>query len=149
MTYPREPERKPIRILIVDGNADFLQVATDFLQRRLGLHVVGTLTRVQDSLAWIRSLDPHVILLDLDTPGHAGLESIPHLKATMPGVSIIALTLSSSSAYEGAARAAGADALVSKAALLCDLLPAIRQVSGSGIFQADRIVPGIVPAAGP
>jgi len=62
-------------------------------------------------------------------PGLSGLETIPRLRAMLPEVSIIALTLLDAKVYRQAALAAGADDFVPKANLSTDLLPAIRRVA--------------------
>lgn len=116
------------RVLLVDDNKDFLRVATEFLQRSAQVLVVGAVCGAEDALARVESLQPQVILIDLEMPGLTGLETIPRLRSLMPFVGIIALSLSDSSAWRQAALAAGADDLVSKSALLSDLLPAIWEV---------------------
>jgi CheY-like chemotaxis protein len=70
-----------------------------------------------------------VILLDLDMPDLAGLEAMQQLRDMVPGVPIIALTSLDGYAPVGAARAAGARDVVSKASLTTDLLPAIQRAT--------------------
>ncbi|MFC2037186.1 response regulator transcription factor [Chloroflexota bacterium] len=115
------------QILLVDANADFLHVATGFLQRYGDLHVVGAVGGAEEALAQAQDLQPHVVLLDLDMPNLTGLRTIPRLRELLPRVGIITLALSNGSAYREAALAAGADDFVSKTALVTELLPAIRR----------------------
>jgi DNA-binding NarL/FixJ family response regulator len=112
----------------VDDNANFLRIATSFLQRYGDLYVVGAVGGAEEALVQAQSLQPHVVLLDLDMPNLTGLRTIPRLRELLPRVGIIALALSNGSAYRQAAMAAGADAFVSKATLVNELLPAIRSV---------------------
>jgi DNA-binding NarL/FixJ family response regulator len=118
-----------ICVLLVDDNEAFLRVATDFVQRHDELIVVGAVCGGEEALAQAQDLRPQVILIGLDRPG---LETISRLRNVLPDVGIIALTLEGDT-YRQAALAAGADDLVRKAALITDLLPAIRRVA-----QADR-----------
>lgn len=120
---------KPISVLLVDDNPTFLQVASRFLQEYHELAIVGTASDGAEALSQIRQLQPHVILLDINMPNRSGLEVIPDLRHTLPGVGIIVLTLLDTNGYEKAALAAGADAFVSKTRLVTDLLPAIRRVA--------------------
>lgn len=117
------------RVLLLDSNADFVEVAAEFLRRHYGLVIVGAFLGYADLLTMVQELQPQVILVDLDTRGSLGLETIPCLRDTLPGAGIIALTLSNSSAYHQAALAAGADDLICKADLTRDLLPAIEQLT--------------------
>jgi DNA-binding NarL/FixJ family response regulator len=112
----------------VDDNEAFRHVATDFLQRHHELTVVGAICGGEEALAQSQDLGPQVILIGLDRPG---LETIPRLRKVLPGVGIIVLTLLEGSAYRQAALAAGADDLVSKAALTTELLPAMLSASKS------------------
>ncbi len=121
---------EPVRILLVDDNPTFLRIATRFLEHERGgeVTVVGTASGGEEALAQAGRLRPHVILLDLMMPGISGLEIIPPLRAMLPDVGIIALTLLDTSSYCAAALAAGADRFVAKSAMSTDLLPAIQQV---------------------
>jgi DNA-binding NarL/FixJ family response regulator len=120
----------PVSVLLVDDNPTFLRIATRFLQEhyRDEVVVVGTAGGGQEALIKARDLRPQVILLDLAMPDLPGLEAIPRLRAALPEVGIIALTVHNSNGYRQAALAAGADEFVSKANLSTDLLPAIRRV---------------------
>jgi two-component system response regulator DesR len=114
------------RVLLVDDNAAFLRVASDFLQRQHELVVVGAIGRGEETLAQAQELRPQVVLIGLD---RSGLEDIRRLRDMLPGVGIIALTLLDDNVYRQAALVAGADDLVRKAELTTDLLPAIRRVT--------------------
>lgn len=125
---------KPISILIVDDNATFLRIAARFLQQSGDVVVVGTARNGHEALAQAQTLNPQVVLMDLAMPGLPGLQAIPHLRARLPEVSVIVLTLLDANSYRSAALAAGADGFVSKAALNTDLIPLIRRIVGN----ADR-----------
>jgi two-component system response regulator DegU len=120
----------PISVLLVDDNSTFLQILARFLRTQYQdeVVVVGTASGGKEALRTSQDLQPQVILLDLAMPDVPGLDVIPVLRTRMPDVIIIALTLWDTDAYREAARAAGADAFVSKASLSTDLLPAIRRL---------------------
>ena len=118
-----------IRVLVVDDNQAFLRIAVDFFQRYRELLVVGAVYGGKEALAQACDLHPQVILIDLDMPGLSGLETIRGLRALMPHVGIIAMSLLNTSGYRQAALATGADGFVSKRNLSTDLLPAIRRVA--------------------
>ena len=129
MSNRPDPKDSKIRVLLVNDNRAFLHAATDFLQRQHELLVVGAIRGYEKALAQARDLQPQVILIGLDAPGLIGLQTIPRLRSTMPGVGIIALTLLDDNAYRQAAMTAGADDLIAKAELTTDLLPAIWRVT--------------------
>jgi CheY-like chemotaxis protein len=119
------------RVLLLDNNAEFLQVVAQFLKRHDGVVTFCALLGCEGLPTLVQELQPQVILVDLDTHGPTGLETIPRLRVMLPGVVIIALTLSSDSAYSKAALAAGADDLICKADLTHKLLPAIERLSSA------------------
>ena len=117
------------RVFLIDDNPDFVKAAVEFLRRRPELILVGTMEGGEQALVQAATTEPQVVLIDLELSGLTDLELIPRLRETLPGVGIIALTLLDSRAYLGAARAAGANAIISKAKLVSDLVPAIRQLT--------------------
>jgi len=120
---------KPISVLLVDDNPNFLRIATRFLQQHDDIVVVGAAGGGREALALARELQPDIVLIDLAMPGLSGLETIPRLRAMLPGVGIIALTMLDTNSYRQAALEAHANDFVPKASLDTDLLPAIRQVA--------------------
>jgi two-component system response regulator DegU len=117
------------RVLLLDDNAEFLEVAAQFLNRHVWVVTCSACSGREELPTLVQEFRPQVILVDLDTHGPTGLESIPRLRVMLPGVGIIAMTLSSDSAYSKAALAAGADDLVCKADLTRELLPAIERLA--------------------
>ena len=118
-----------IRVLLVDDNSTFLDIAARFLAKQEDLDVVGMALGAEEALAVARDERPDVTLIDLAMPTMSGLEAIPLLRAAVPEMGIIALTLLASDSYRRAARSAGADGLVSKTTLKRDLVPAIRRLA--------------------
>jgi DNA-binding NarL/FixJ family response regulator len=119
----------PISVLLVDDNPRFLRIATRFLQEHDDVVVVGAAGGGEEALTLAQDLQPDIVLIDLAMPGLSGLETIPRLRAVLPEVGIIALTVLDTNSYRQAALAAGADDFVPKASLSTELLPAIRRVA--------------------
>jgi len=94
--------------------------------------VVGTAGGGEEALVQAQDLEPDIVVMNLTLENPASLELIPRLRAMLPLVKIIVLTLLDSQAYRKAALAAGADGFLSKASVNTDLLPAIRRVVGTG-----------------
>ncbi len=120
---------KPISVLLVDDNPAFLRIVTRFLQQHDDVVVVGAAGGGEEALALAQDLQPDIVLIDLAMPGLSGLETIPRLRAMLPKVGIIALTVLDTNSYRQAALEAGANDFVPKASLNTDLLLAIRRVA--------------------
>jgi DNA-binding NarL/FixJ family response regulator len=116
-------------VFLVDDSAAFLRAITDHLQQHEDLLVVGVTCSGREALAKALDLRPDVILLDPNLPDLSGLEVIAQLRAILPDVGIIAVTLHRQQADWQAGLQVGADDYVSKHEVLTGLVPAIRRVA--------------------
>lgn len=126
-----------IRIVLMAENGPFLRATKTFIGRHADMKVVGIFNGDGVSLKRTQSLRPEVILLDMDMSGQSGLVTINHLRALLPKVAIIALSLIDSQGFRRATLAAGADELVHKLNLSTELFPAIYQAAYNGRIEGD------------
>ena len=68
-----DPSGVPLRCLIVDDNAPFLEGSADLL-RREGLDVVGVASNSAQAIRLVSELRPDVTLVDVDLGDEDGLE---------------------------------------------------------------------------
>jgi DNA-binding NarL/FixJ family response regulator len=115
-------------LLIVDDNSFFRRVATRFLTQSADLEVVGAASSVEEALVKAEEVRPQVALVDLNMPESSGLALIPRLRAALPDLKIIVLTMWDSEIYRQAALAAGADDFVPKAQINTLLIPALHRL---------------------
>ncbi|XYJ12399.1 hybrid sensor histidine kinase/response regulator [Telluria sp. B2] len=87
-----QPGEKPVKILVVDDNADAAQSMADLLRARR--HVVDVANDGYQALEMIQALDPEVVFLDIGMPGLDGYEVASRVRR-MPGYAhpmLVALT---------------------------------------------------------
>lgn len=121
---------KTIRVLIAEdqpavreGLAAVLAMAGSATKPRLA---VAGLTRCgEEAVRQTRSLTPDALLVDLDTPGTDGFETIRRVKEAMPSVRVIVLSIQNDAAFLLRAWEAGADGIAVKDDGLDVLLRAI------------------------
>ena len=131
---------RPIFVLLVDDNLTFLRIATRFLDAYDDVTVVGAVTDGEQALTQVQDLKPDIVLIDTAMPDLVGgLDFLSRLRAVLPSVGIIALTLIGTDGYQQAALDAGADEVVPKAAMGTDLLAAIRRVRRAGEAWKPRV----------
>jgi DNA-binding NarL/FixJ family response regulator len=82
-----------MRILLVDDHPLFLDGLKTLLTVR-GLEVVGTARDGYEALEKARSLKPDVILMDIEMPKLNGLAATRLIKAELPDIKIVMLTMS-------------------------------------------------------
>ena len=78
------------RVLLVDDEADFLQVLATRLRRR-GLEVAGVSSGAL-ALAHLAEHAVDVVVLDVRMPGEDGIETLKVIKARHPDVQVVVLT---------------------------------------------------------
>lgn len=82
-----------IRVLLVDDHALFIEGLRNLLSSR-GFDVVGTAKDGLEALVKARLLRPELILMDLQMPRCNGLTATRLIKAEMPEIKIVILTMS-------------------------------------------------------
>lgn len=120
-------------ILFIEPNPHFLRAATHLFQQYYTdeLAIVGTLDGGSDIFHQVRTLQPCIVLLDLDRHYLESLHLISQLRAEQPEVGIIALSSHALYDYRQAALSAGAHAFVAKDDLNHALLPAVWHITGT------------------
>jgi DNA-binding NarL/FixJ family response regulator len=110
---------KSIRVLIVDdllqvreGLATMLALAGNASERKI--EVVGFADNGSEALRQAQKILPDVILMDLEMPGLDGYEATRRIKAELPAMHVIILSIHNDSEAQQHARAAGADDFVTK-----------------------------------
>jgi two-component system response regulator DesR len=142
MKNPTDPEQQSrMHILFIAGNPAFRPVVTHFLAECAELNLVDIMPASEKVLAQAQNLRPQVILLDLDTSDRTGLETISDLRALLPEVGIVGLSLLDAEGYRQAVLAAGANDLVLKSNLRTELLPAICRAAQDGWHGQERECP--------
>ncbi len=103
-----------IRILLIDDNQDFLDSAERFLETDPAFCVVGKALSGDRGLEMSRELSPDVVLIDLIMSHTNGIDATRHIKMGQNPPLVIMLTLHEVEVYRLLARAAGADAYITK-----------------------------------
>lgn len=83
-----------ISVLLADDHDLFCEGLAELLRRRPELEVVGRAADGAQAIAMARALMPDVILMDVRMPGVSGLEATRRIKAELPAIRILMLTMS-------------------------------------------------------
>ena len=118
----------PVRIVLVDDNPTFLQVASNFLAGHDGLAIAGVAGSGTEALEAVRELRPDLAVVDLSMPGMGGPEATRLIKALPAPPRLIMLSLCGCAECRLVARTAGADGFVGKAEFGTALVPLITEL---------------------
>jgi DNA-binding NarL/FixJ family response regulator len=132
-----------IRILIADDHPVFRFGLRALLNAMPDTKVVGEVTTGEEVIALADSVQPDVILMDINMPGVNGIEATRRIRETNPDIRILMVTMLEDDSIFAAMRA-GARGYVVKGAEPSEILRAIRAVAdGEAIFSpgiAERLI---------
>jgi len=123
-----ELHRQPVRTLMVDDHAVFLDELAHLLEETSDTNVVGRAASGEDALEQVERLHPDLVLMDLTMPGMGGLEATRRLKSDVAAPRVIVLSLHEDPMYRRAALEVGANGFVPKSKLGTALLPMIHSL---------------------
>jgi DNA-binding NarL/FixJ family response regulator len=138
------------RVFIVDDHA----MVRSGVRAELGQHVtfVGEGADVASAVEGIRTTRPDVVLLDVHLPGGGGRAVLETLRAELPDVKWLALSVSDAAEDVIAVIRAGAKGYVTKTISGPDLLDAVRRVADGDVVFSPRLAGFVLDAfsaAGP
>jgi DNA-binding NarL/FixJ family response regulator len=125
-----------LRILIADDHPLFRKGMRTLLTATADTEVIGEATTGQEVIELAATLQPDVILMDLQMPGVNGIEATRQIVQTSPHIRILVITLFEDDASVFSALRAGARGYVLKDTKEEEMVRAIRAVgSGEAIFS--------------
>jgi DNA-binding NarL/FixJ family response regulator len=119
----------PIRVLLVDDHALFRKGVAELLASERDLRLVGEAGDGGQALEMARDLMPDVVLMDVSMPVIDGLEATRRIKAEIPYVRIVMLTVSDGDRSLVEAVRSGAHGYVPKTVDPQALLDTVRAVA--------------------
>jgi PAS domain S-box-containing protein len=125
-------EADGLRILFADDHKVLRQGLIELVEDQPGIHVVGEAENGRQALDLARELRPDGIVMDVSMPVMNGIEATRRIKAEMPEIRIIGLSMHEEAHVSRMLRLAGADALISKSASAAELLEAICTIAEKG-----------------
>jgi PAS domain S-box-containing protein len=114
-----------IRIVFVDDHKIMRKGLIQLISNQADIQVVGEAADGREAIEKARQLKPNVMVMDVSMPLMDGIEATRHIKAEMPHIRIIGLSMFEDEAVTAAMRRAGADTFISKTASTAKLLQAI------------------------
>jgi DNA-binding NarL/FixJ family response regulator len=123
-----------VRVFIVDDHALFRSGVRAELGGRV--EIVGDAGTVEDAIAGISATTPDVVLVDVHMPGGGGRAVIDAIRASLPVIRFLALSVSDAAEDVIEVIRAGARGYVTKTISPDDLVLAVRRVhAGEAVFS--------------
>ncbi len=137
------PDDAPVRVLLVDDHALVRRGLRHVLAER-GLEIVGEAGDGAAAVRLVLDRRPEVVLMDLNMPGTSGIEATRELARRAPGVRVVVLTISASSADILAAITAGACGYLLKTAPPEEVEAAVRAAAAGQTVISPTIASTLV-----
>lgn len=134
----------PIKVAIVEDNAQFSNTLGKVINRAEGFQCVGIFSSAEEALEEIEKNPPDVVLMDINLPGMNGVECVAKLKKILPKTQIVMLTVYEDTDNIFNALKAGATGYLLKRTSKDELLEAIRDVYKGGSPMTTHIARKVV-----
>jgi DNA-binding NarL/FixJ family response regulator len=133
-----------ITVSIVDDEKELRESITTFVNGSPGFHCIGAFSSAEAALKGLPVDKPDVVLMDIYLGGMNGIECVERLKAEVPAMQILMLTVYEDTDQIFKALSAGASGYLLKRSSPAKLLEAIREVHGGGSPMSSSIARKVV-----
>jgi HlyD family secretion protein len=135
------PVSRTLKILLVDDQKLVQHKLQEMLSSEVELQIVGTANNGETAIAQIESLQPDVVLLDIEMPKMNGIQATEIVSQRFPNCRILVLSSHEDQEYVQQAIAAGADGYILKNADPSDVVMAVYSVSKGYSHFAPKLLP--------
>lgn len=136
---PAETAPTPVRVVLADDHALVREGIRHVLDAEPGFTVVGEASNGEEAVALAIEHTPDVVLLDISMPGENGLRAAERLRAAMPEVRILLLSMHDNVEYVREGLRIGTDGYLLKDSAGEELRAAIRAVHDGGSFFSPEV----------
>lgn len=145
-----------IKILLYDDSEVMRETLVLLLSNTDGFEVVGAFDNCETAVQDIKTLDPDVVLLDIDMPAMTGIEGLAKIRSQHPDVKVLMLTVFDDNKNVFEAIRQGANGYLLKKTPPAKLIDYIREVHEGGApmnasiaTQVLKMFAGMQPSASP
>ncbi len=128
-----------IKVLLVDDHPLVREGLVNLISQQADLQICGEAANEPQALELIRTVQPHVAIVDISLESGSGIELIKSIKALFPAVTVLVLSMHDESLYAERALRAGARGYVMKREAAKKVIEAIRCVLAGQLYVSDKI----------
>ncbi len=128
-----------ITVGLVEDNETVRQTLSELINATAGYRCVCACATAKEAMSEVPRLKPEVLLMDIHLPGESGISCTARLKARMPELQVIILTVYRDTELIFRALKAGASGYLLKRAATEEILRAIAEVKSGGAPMSGEI----------
>jgi len=130
---------KKTTILIVDDHQMLRQTWSYILNNDLGYKVAGECNNAQEAIRLAASLQPDIVILDINLPGMNGIEAVSHILKSSPASRILGVSMHNQPAYARRMIKDGAMGYLCKNSSSKELFHALQEISNGKKYVCQEI----------
>lgn len=135
-----------IRVVIADDQELIRAGIRAILEGEADVEIVGEAGDGREAAAVARARAADVVLMDVQMPGHSGVEGVALVAQARPDARVLMLTMFDLDEYVYDALRAGASGFLLKSAAPADLVEGVRTADRGGVLLAPEITRRLVEA---
>jgi len=143
-TSPPLGGNMPIKVAIVDDDKNLRASLATLIRGTESLRLTGSYPNAKVALEEIPRQPPDVVLMDINMPGMAGIECVRELKAKLPKLQVLMLTVYEDGDSLFNSLKAGASGYLLKRTTSAELLQAIQDVHTGGSPMTPQLARRVV-----
>lgn len=128
-----------VKIIIVDDHKMIRGAWKQLIELRNNMKVIGEAENGKVAVQLTKKLKPDIVLMDLNMPEMNGVDATKMIKAKMPWVKVIALTVQTEFAFIKSMIRHGAEGFITKNSDKEELYEAIERVMDGGTFICKEV----------
>ena len=127
------------RILLVEDDKSVRAALCEYIEKQLGIDVVGQAEDGEAAVRLARELSPDVVTMDISMPGMNGIEATRQITTESPGIKVLGLSMHAHERFVREMLKAGASGYVMKDRAYDELADAIRALIAGEIYLSSPI----------
>lgn len=133
-----------MKILLADNHRLFCEGLRVLLEKQPHMEIVGEANNGRLAVRLCRELTPDLVVMDVGMPELNGIEATRQIRAEMPSIKVLAVSMHADRQYVAGMLSAGASGYVLKDSAFTELNEAIRIVTRGGRYLSPSIVDIVV-----
>lgn len=134
----------PINVSIIEDDRRLRESLSILINGGENLHCLSAHATAEEALTRLPQIKPDVLLMDINLPGMSGIDCVRKLKAQMPKIQILMLTMYEDDEKVFQSLVAGASGYLVKRTSPAELLKAIQEVHGGASPMSGKIARTVV-----
>jgi DNA-binding NarL/FixJ family response regulator len=146
MSKPMNPDPTTVRVAVVEDRTEDRETLAVLLEGTPGFDCVAACGNADEAIDTLPSLEPDIVLMDIQLPGISGIECVERLQALLPDTQFMMLTVVEDHDLIFRSLAAGATGYLLKKTPQARLLEAIHELRAGGAPMSGQVARKVVAA---